>query len=355
MTSALLGTAALALVLACVLGARPRLWLALNSHGALSGLGAAASVLSGGRGWALRSALTLGGENVFLTLDALSALFLVLVSLVGGLGALYASEYWADDHFPRSAPRGRSWWSALVLSMGLVLTCANGLHFLFAWEAFALSAYFLITLDRERSEVRRAGWLYLAASHAGTMALFAFFSALAAGVGTWDLGPLRDRPDLAPLFWLALLGFGVKAGMFPLHIWLPSAHAGAPSHVSAIMSAVAVKMGVYGIVRFSGWLPLPDGAGWTVLGIGCASASWASSSPWPKTTSSACWPTAPWKTSASSSLDWGSPCWPRQTATRPGGRSPWPDPCCTSSTTASSSPCSSSAQARSCTPRAPGT
>ncbi len=272
MTSALLGAAALALVLACALGARPRLWLGLNSLGTLSGLGAAASVLTGGRGWALKSALSLGGENVFLALDALSALFLTLVCLTGGLGALYASEYWPDDHFPGSAPRGRSWWSALVLSMGLVLTCANGLHFLFAWEAFALSAYFLITLDRERSEVRRAGWLYLAASHAGTMALFAFFSALAAGVGTWDLGPLRDRPDLAPLFWLALMGFGVKAGMFPLHIWLPSAHAGSPSHVSAIMSGVAVKMGVYGIVRFSGWLPVPDGAGWTVLGIGCASA-----------------------------------------------------------------------------------
>lgn len=272
MTGALLCAAALTMALACALGTRPRIWLWLNGLGALAGLGAATSVLAGSQAWVWKSALRLGGENISLVLDALGALFLLLVCLVGGLGAIYASEYWPDEHYPRSAARGRAWWSALALSMGLVLTNANGLHFLFAWEAFALCAYFLITLDRERTEVRRAGWLYLAASHAGTMALFAFFSALAAGTGSWDLGPLPGRPELAPLFWLALLGFGVKAGMFPLHIWLPSAHASAPSHVSAIMSGVAIKMGVYGIVRFSGWLPLPAGAGWTVLGIGCLSA-----------------------------------------------------------------------------------
>jgi len=185
---------------------------------------------------------------------------------------VYAREYWPDRERPESAGRGRAWWSMLILCMGLVLLCANGLHFLIAWEAFALSAYFLITLERERRETRAAGWLYLAASHAGTLGLFAFFSLLAARTGSWELGPMRDHPELAPLFWLALFGFGVKAGMFPLHIWLPSAHANAPSHVSAIMSGVAIKMGVYGLVRFSGWLPLPASAGWAVLALGAASA-----------------------------------------------------------------------------------
>jgi hydrogenase-4 component B len=130
----------------------------------------------------------------------------------------------------------------------------------------------LITLDAQRREVRSAGWLYFAASHTGTLALFAFFSLLAARTGSWDLGPMRDRAELAPLFWLALFGFGVKAGMFPLHIWLPSAHANAPSHVSAIMSGVAIKMGIYGIVRFSGWLPAPPSAGWVVTALGVVSA-----------------------------------------------------------------------------------
>ena len=273
MTAMLLASSAALLLLAMAVSRSfPAIWLLLNSLGSLTGLASAVGVLVTGQAWTWRDGPILGGERVILNLDAVSALFLILVCLVGGLGALYSREYWSDHHFPRSAPRGRAWWSALVLSMGLVLTCGNGLHFLFVWEAFAVSAYFLITLDSERTAVRKAGWLYLAASHAGTMVLFAFFSALAARTGTWALSPLHSRPDLAPLFWLALLGFGVKAGMFPLHIWLPSAHANAPSHVSAIMSAVAIKMGVYGIIRFSGWLPVPANAGWVVLGIGCTSA-----------------------------------------------------------------------------------
>jgi hydrogenase-4 component B len=83
---------------------------------------------------------------------------------------------------------------------------------------------------------------------------------------------MQDHPELAPLFWLALFGFGVKAGLFPLHIWLPSAHANAPSHVSAMLSGVTLKIGIYGLVRFSGWLPLPDGAGWMVALLGVTSA-----------------------------------------------------------------------------------
>jgi len=137
---------------------------------------------------------------------------------------------------------------------------------------FTVCAYFLIILDGQRRDVRAAGWLYLAASHAGTLALFAFFSLLAARTGSWDLGPMREHAELAPFFWLALFGFGVKAGIFPLHIWLPSAHANAPSHVSAILSGVAIKMGIYGIVRFSGWLPTPPSAGWVVVALGVVSA-----------------------------------------------------------------------------------
>lgn len=273
MIAAFLAFAALILILAAAIGrSHPRTWLGLSVVAALSGLCAALTILIGGGTWRWSGGFALGGEIPLLSLDGVSALFLVLVCVVGGLGATYSHEYWSEHHYPRSAPKGRVWWSLLTLSMGLVLTCANGLHFLFAWEAFALCAYFLITLDHERGEVRKAGWLYLAASHAGTMALFAFFSALAARTGTWELGPVHAQAGLAPLFWLALAGFGVKAGMFPLHIWLPSAHSNAPSHVSAIMSAVAIKMGVYGIVRFSGWLPMPENAGWTILSIGCVSA-----------------------------------------------------------------------------------
>jgi hydrogenase-4 component B len=269
----LLALAFAALAVAIVIGLKcPRLWLGCTLLGTSAAFLASLEVLSGAAEFEWRSVFPLGGETLHMRLDGVSALFLALLSVVGGAGAVYAREYWSDHHYPHSAPRGRVWWSALVLSMALVLTSSNGLHFLIAWEAFAVCAYFLITLENRKPEVRKAGWLYLAASHAGTIGLFAFFSTLAERTGSWDLSPLPGRTDLAPLFWLVLVGFGVKAGIFTLHIWLPSAHANAPSHVSAILSGVAIKMGIYGIVRFSGWLPVPPAAGWVVIGLGAISA-----------------------------------------------------------------------------------
>jgi hydrogenase-4 component B len=268
----LLLSGAAACAAAIVIGPwRARTWLALQLVATALGLSAALVVLLAPADWEWRGGFALGGEQVHLRLDGLSALFLVLVCVVGGAGAVYGREYWSEDHHP-SARRGRAWWSAMALSMGLVLVSSNGLHFLIAWELFALCGYYLITLERERREVRAAGWLYLAASHAGTMCLFAFFATLATRSGSWELGPMREHADRAPLLWLALLGFGIKAGFFPLHIWLPSAHANAPSHVSALMSGVAIKMGLYGIVRFCGWMPAPPEAGWVVVGLGAASA-----------------------------------------------------------------------------------
>ena len=250
----------------------PRLWLAATLAGAGAALAAAAWMLAGEAAWDWQPGVVLGGGDLHLRLDALSAFFLALLCVVGGAGSVYSREYWTDAAHPRSARTGRVWWNVMLLSLGLVLLVSNGLHFLMAWELFALSAYFLITLNRRHREVRAAGWLYLGASHAATLALFAFFTTLAARTGSWDLGPMRQHSELAPLFWLALFGFGLKAGLFPLHIWLPSAHANAPSHVSAILSGVTLKMGIYGLVRFSGWLPVPSGAGWLVAALGVISA-----------------------------------------------------------------------------------
>jgi hydrogenase-4 component B len=273
MSGQLLVAAIISLGLAVVAGVWwPRVWLGLTLAGAVAALGAAVGVFATGAEWEWKSAILLGGDAVHMRLDGLSALFVVLTAVVGAAGAVYAREYWSDARYPASAPRGRAWWSGLVASMLLVVSVSNGLHFLMAWEAFAICGYFLITLDPKRPAVRAAGWLYLAASHAGTVCLFGFFALLAAKTGGWELGPRRDDAALAPLFWLALAGFGVKAGIFPLHIWLPAAHANAPSHVSAILSGVALKMGVYGIVRFSGWLPVPAAAGWVVTGLGAATA-----------------------------------------------------------------------------------
>ena len=269
----LLAVALGALVVATACGpAWPRRWLAATLVGVSAGLAAAVFVVAGDVEWDWRSAFRVGGEALHLRLDGISALFLILLCVVGGAGALYGRAYWTDAAHPRSARAGRAWWSALIACLGLVLIASNGLHFLIGWELFSVCAYYLITLDHEKAEVRAAGWLYLAASHVATLCLFAFFATLAARTGSWDLGPMRQRADLAPLFWLALLGFGLKAGVFPLHVWLPSAHANAPSHVSALLSGVTIKISIYGLLRFSGWLPVPAGASEVVVVLGVASA-----------------------------------------------------------------------------------
>ena len=250
----------------------PRVWLATTFAGAVAAFAAAVWILAGNAAWDWQPNFVIGGEELHLRLDGISAFFLTLLSVLGGAGTLYSSEYWSDKNHPASAPPGRALWNGLLLNMGFVLLCANGLHFLIVWEIFTVCAYFLISLERQRPEARAAGWLYFAASHVATLCLFAFFALLAGRTGSWELGPMRDHHELAPLFWLALIGFGIKAGIFPLHIWLPSAHANAPSHVSAIMSGMAIKMGIYGFVRFTGWLPTPDSAGWVVAALGVVSA-----------------------------------------------------------------------------------
>ncbi|MBP6865688.1 MAG: NADH-quinone oxidoreductase subunit H [Candidatus Didemnitutus sp.] len=274
---ALLGLAMLGLLAGLLAGNwLPRTWLGCTLAGCACSLWASVAMLVGdGPAWEWRSDFPVAGDALCLRFDALSALFLALVAVVGGAGAAYAREYWADRAHPRSARHGRIWWSVLLVSLAAVLLSSHGLQFLVGWELFTLAAFFLVTLDRRRSEVRAAGWLYLGASHAAVLALFAYFALLAARTGSWELGPMREAAnaaELAPLYWLALAGFGLKAGLFPLHIWLPSAHASAPSHVSAVLSGVTIKLGIYGLVRFSGWLPVPAAAGWVVavLGIGSA-------------------------------------------------------------------------------------
>jgi hydrogenase-4 component B len=269
----LLFAATLALFASMFAGLKaPRLWLGLTISAAVLSFVAALGVLACGGSWELRTIMKLGGEALHLRLDGLSAFFLVLLCVVAAAGAVYSREYWDDAQHPRSARYSRFWWSLMVLSMGAVLLSSNGLHFLIAWELFTIGAYFLITLESQRKEVRAAGWLYLAASHVGTLCLFAFFACLASKTGSWDLGPMREMVGLAPLLWLALAGFSVKAGVFPMHIWLPSAHSNAPSHVSAILSGFAIKLGIYGMLRFTGWLPSPEGLPWIVVAFGVVSA-----------------------------------------------------------------------------------
>jgi len=180
MIAVLFFTSLLCLVLAAGASRWPRLWLSLTLAGTACALLTALHILGNAETWVWRASFTLGGETPGFFLDGVAAVFLVLVSLVGASSAVYSREYWSDRHYPTSAARGRAWAAILLLGMVLVPSLANGLHFLLAWEVFAISAYFLVSLERNNKTARNAGWLYLAASHAGTLSLFAFFAALAA-------------------------------------------------------------------------------------------------------------------------------------------------------------------------------
>jgi hydrogenase-4 component B len=145
-----------------------------------------------------------------------------------------------------------------------------------AWEVMALSAFFLVSTEDHERPAREAGWIYLVATHTATLALFALFALLRAAAGSFALAPLEEGAAspalLTAVFVLALVGFGLKAGIMPLHVWLPSSHAIAPSHVSAIMSGVIIKMGVYGLFRVTSLLPKPPLEwGEIVLGLGVVS------------------------------------------------------------------------------------
>jgi hydrogenase-4 component B len=218
------------------------------------------------------------GGSFTLAVDALSGFFLFVVLGLSALAALYGSEYLRAWKGLKNL--GVSWlfFSVLVASMALVCLAANGLLFLLAWEAMSLSSYFLVMFEDERPEVRRAGWTYLVATHLGSAALLVLFVVMAGQGGSFDFDSFgamaqAGRSTISLAFVLALVGFGTKAGFMPLHIWLPEAHPVAPSHVSALMSGVMIKMGIYGLLRTILFLGPPEPWwGWTLIAVGAVGA-----------------------------------------------------------------------------------
>jgi hydrogenase-4 component B len=216
------------------------------------------------------------GAKLGVALDGLSALFLMPISLIALLGNIYGLGYWRQTEHPENGRKLRLFYGTVTAGMALLVIARDSILFLFGWEIMALSAFFLVATEDHDREVREAGWIYLVATHVATLCLFALFALLRIATGSFGLisaGEESLAPEMATaVFVLGLVAFGLKAGIMPLHVWLPSAHAIAPSHVSAIMSGVIIKMGIYGLVRISALLPnLPVEWGSTVLALGAVS------------------------------------------------------------------------------------
>jgi len=254
-------------------------WLGATfvSLAAVSGCIPAIQVLASGTALQLRYPWPVPFGEFFIQLDALSAWFLVPTLLLSALSAVYAVGYLRSQSGKR--PLGPLWffYCLLVLGMMLVLLSRNAVLFLSAWELMAVSSFFLVTFEHERESVRSAGWIYLVATHLGTGFLLVFFILMGRETNSMDLTVWAEKgvhtPKLAGiLFLLAVVGFGTKAGFMPFHVWLPEAHPAAPSHVSALMSGVMIKTGIYGLVRAFTFLGTPPlWRGWLLIGIGLTS------------------------------------------------------------------------------------
>jgi len=198
--------------------------------------------------------------NSVIKIDAISVIFLLPIFLVPALGSVYGLTYWKQAEHIHNGQTLRLFYGLITASMAAVTIAANSILFLVVWEIMALSAFFLITTEDEDRAVREAGWLYLIATHTATLCLFALFALLRNATGSFALVALPDSagPGIGTaILLLAIIGFGLKAGLMPLHVWLPDAHAKAPSHVSALMSGVLIKIGIYGLVRICSLLPNP--------------------------------------------------------------------------------------------------
>lgn len=185
-------------------------------------------------------------------LDALSAFFVALLGFAVTGISLFSAGYFRHGH---GTPPGLLClqYHVFVSAMALVLVADDGYLFMVAWETMALSSYFLVVASHRIPEIRSAGFLYLLLAHIGGIAILLAFGVMHGAGGDYTFEAMRHSEPAA--FWasvtflLALFGFGTKAGLLPMHAWLPEAHPAAPSPVSALMSGVMLKTAIYGLLR----------------------------------------------------------------------------------------------------------
>lgn len=186
-----------------------------------------------------------------LSFDSLTFFFLVPIFFICALAALYSFHYFTNEEQWLRTAVSYFFTNLLIVSMVLVTAADNMLTFALVWELMSVSSYCLVLYNYEKATTRSAAYLYFLFAQAGALLIFAAFAVIYSHTGSLDFTGASALPESLKLiaFFLAFLGFGSKAGVFPIHIWLPHAHPAAPSHISAIMSGVMIKMGIYGILR----------------------------------------------------------------------------------------------------------
>lgn len=229
----------------------------------LQGTAALAALLAGAVQWSIPSGVPL--FNYSFSLGAVSAYFTVALSLLAASVSIYSLGYLRSSERGGRLGAHTCLYNTLLLSLAVLFTASSAFLFLIAWELTSLAGYALVTFDHESQESRSAGLLYLIMSHIEAGCLLLGFALLGQHAGSLDFDALRRAGGLLSpsqqtcAFLLFFLGFGIKAGVIPVHIWLPAAHPVAPSNVSALLSGIVIKAGIYGMVRvfleFLGVLP----------------------------------------------------------------------------------------------------
>jgi hydrogenase-4 component B len=252
-------------------GAGERLATALMAFATAAGISGATYALAR-PGGGLRLGWPVPGGELSIEVDAISAMFLFQIFALGLLAAIYGLEYWPQAKHPHNGRKLRLFYGLLMAGMALLVIARNSILFLAGWEVMAIAAFMVLTTEDDKREVRQVGYVYFVATRIGTLCLFGMFALLHAVTNDFSFSAPPSMRLANAIFLLGLGGFGLKAGIMPLHIWLPGAHANAPSHVSAIMSGVLLKMGIYGLVRLSSLFAHPPlWWGGSVLALGAIS------------------------------------------------------------------------------------
>ena len=258
----------------------------LVAHG-LAGFASSAGITLGIAGLLAGEPLTMSLPSTLplltfaVRLDPLASFFVLTISLAGLSAAIYAFGYVTEFYDRVSLGVLGSLFNGFLLSMTLVVLADNGFFFLIVWELMSLLSYFLVVTEHEKSDVRYAGFFYLIMTHVGTAFIILAFLIFFQTGGSFSFESFRHPEQPLPegmrtlVFVMALIGFGTKAGIVPLHVWLPYAHPAAPSHISALMSGVMIKTAIYALIRlyfdFLG-AQFPWWWGFVVLVIGAVSA-----------------------------------------------------------------------------------